>query len=102
MHGDPAHDWTIAELAKVSAMSRTRFAVHFKSVAGMPPLAYLGQWRMRLAQRLLREESVTVAALAERLGYATESGFSDAFKRIVGVAPATYRSAAAQRGQRSG
>jgi AraC-like DNA-binding protein len=96
MHRDPGHPWTITELAGAAAMSRTRFAVHFRSVAGVAPLAYLGEWRMRLAKRILREESVSVAAIAERLGYATESGFSNAFKRIVGVPPRRYRATAKQ------
>lgn len=94
MHRDPGHPWTIAELARAAAMSRTRFAVHFRSVAGVAPLAYLSEWRMNLAKRHLREENVSVADLADRLGYATESGFSNAFKRIVGVAPSRYRATA--------
>ena len=91
MHGDPARDWSVRELAKAAGMSRTRFAVHFKSVAGVAPLTYLGEWRMRLARKSLEESDVSIAALAAQLGYATESGFSDAFKRIVGVSPGAFR-----------
>ena len=93
MHGDPARSWRLDELAKASAMSRTSFAACFRSVAGVAPLAYLSQWRMRLAQRALREDERSVSALAHELGYATESAFSNAFKRMIGVAPRTYRDA---------
>lgn len=94
MHGEPGHPWRLGDLAKAAAMSRTSFAVHFKSVAGVAPLAYLAEWRMRLAQRSLREEDTSVLQLAASLGYASESAFSNAFKRVTGQGPRNYRNAA--------
>jgi len=93
MHADPGRSWHLGELAKAAAMSRTTFAEHFRAVAGVAPLAYLTQWRMRLAQRALREEDPPVSVLAHELGYASESAFSNAFKRVIGIAPRHYRSA---------
>ncbi len=95
MHGDPARSWQLGELAEATAMSRTSFAVRFKSVAGVSPLTYLTQWRMLLAQRALRTHSAPVSALADRLGYGSESAFSHAFKRVTGVSPAHYRAQSA-------
>ena len=92
MHAEPARSWQLTELAKAAAMSRTTFAEHFRAVAGVAPLAYLTQWRMRLAQRALRESEPPVSVLAHELGYASESAFSTAFKREVGIAPKHYRS----------
>jgi AraC-like DNA-binding protein len=94
MHGDPGRAWRLDELAAASAMSRTAFAVHFKTVVGMAPLTWLTQWRMGMAKRALIEEDVPVAVLAARLGYASESAFSSAFKRVAGTAPRDYRRAA--------
>ena len=94
MHSDPARSWQLQELAKASAMSRTTFVVHFKTAAGVPPLTYLLNWRMRLAERALRADNVPVSALALSLGYTSESAFSNAFKRTVGMAPKRYRDAA--------
>lgn len=91
MHDDPGRSWQLGELARAAAMSRTSFAVHFKSVAGVAPLAYLTQWRMLLAQRALRTEGTTLSQLADHLGYGSESAFSNAFKRVTGVSPARYR-----------
>jgi AraC-like DNA-binding protein len=90
MHASPEKPWRLEQLARAAAMSRTIFASHFKAVAGVAPLAYLAQWRMRLAQRALRRGDVPVAVLARELGYASESAFSHAFKRIVGVSPSRY------------
>ncbi|MHC3469966.1 AraC family transcriptional regulator [Streptomyces sp. 7R007] len=94
MHGDPAHPWQLAELARAAAMSRTTFAVRFKEAAGVPPLTYLLNWRMSLAARALRQDTAPVAALARAVGYTSESAFSNAFKRTVGIAPRRYREAA--------
>ncbi|MFJ3840634.1 AraC family transcriptional regulator [Streptomyces sp. NPDC090054] len=91
IHGDPARQWTLAELARATAMSRTSFADRFKTVAGVPPVTYLYNWRIRLAQRSLWREDTPVAELASTLGYASESAFSNAFKRSTGMAPRHYR-----------
>ena len=93
MHGDPARRWHLEELAGACAMSRTTFAVRFKEAAGVAPLSYLSDWRMRLAERALREEDTPVAVLAQTLGYASESAFSHAFKRITGQSPRAWRHA---------
>ncbi|AHX14767.1 AraC family transcriptional regulator [Dyella jiangningensis] len=90
MHSDPAHSWRLDELARAAAMSRTGFATHFKAVAGESPLAYLARWRMHLAERALRRGEASVGDLARTLGYASESAFSHAFKRIVGQSPKHY------------
>lgn len=91
MHGDPARAWHLDELAKACAMSRTTFAFHFRTIAGVAPLNYLTAWRMRLAERTLREENTSIAAIAQSLGYASESAFSTAFKRVTGSSPKAYR-----------
>ena len=94
MHGDPGRSWHLDELAKACAMSRTTFAFHFRTIAGVAPLTYLTGWRMRLAERALREEATPVAVIARSLGYTSESAFSNAFKRVTGNSPKAYRSAA--------
>jgi len=91
IHGDPGRDWQLAELARAAGMSRTTFAERFKASAGVAPFVYLVQWRMRLAERALLEQDVTIAALAESLGYSSESAFSSAFKRVTGKPPRRFR-----------
>jgi AraC-like DNA-binding protein len=90
MHGNPGHPWRLEQLARAAAMSRTRFAEHFKNVAGEAPLTYLTRWRMRLAEYALRRGDTPVTELARQLGYASESAFSHAFKRVVGLPPRRY------------
>ena len=95
MHGDPARSWHLEELATACAMSRTSFAVNFRTVVGTAPMTYLGHWRMRLAERALREEVTPVALVGQSLGYTSESAFSNAFKRLKGKSPRAYRADAA-------
>lgn len=94
IHAEPGRDWHLPDLARACAMSRTAFATHFRTVAGMPPLTYLTRWRIRLAQRALRTAGGPLAPLAQSLGYASESAFSNAFKRETGLSPAHYRAGA--------
>lgn len=91
MHADPGKAWRLEELARASAMSRTSFAERFRAVAGVPPLTYLSTWRMQLAQHALREADTRIGPLAIELGYTSESAFSNAFKREVGMSPLRYR-----------
>ncbi|MGV0852341.1 AraC family transcriptional regulator [Mycolicibacterium phlei] len=93
IHADPGKPWRLEDLARVSAMSRTSFAERFRSVAGMPPLTYLNGWRMQLARQALRGSDIRIGPLAAELGYSSESAFSNAFKREVGVSPVRYRAA---------
>lgn len=90
MHGDVGHPWTVEELARAAGMSRSGFAARFKELVGTPPLDYLLRWRMQLAREALRLNEASVARLADRLGYASESAFGNAFKRVHGRAPKRY------------
>src|SRR5262245_48153255 len=93
LHGDPAHPWTIDELANGVALSRSAFADRFTAVVGQPPMQYLAHWRMQLAAARLATGNTKVAAIAEEVGYDSEPAFSRAFKRLMGVSPATWRRA---------
>ncbi|WP_028228500.1 AraC family transcriptional regulator [Paraburkholderia ferrariae] len=90
MHERPAHAWTIAELAKEAALSRSTFFERFNRAVGIAPMEYLLAWRMALAKDLLRRNAGRIAEIAERVGYSSASTFSVAFARHVGRPPAQY------------
>lgn len=90
IHANPAHSWTVAELAKAAALSRSSFFVRFREAVGVAPMVYLLTWRMALAKNLLRGKSMAVAEVAERVGYRSASAFSVAFSRYVGQPPAWF------------
>ncbi|CUI05666.1 AraC family transcriptional regulator [Massilia antarctica] len=90
IHENMKHPWTVAQLAKEAALSRSAFFERFSRALGMAPMAYLLAWRMALAKDLLRRQEGGVADVAERVGYASASAFSVAFTRHVGLPPARY------------
>jgi AraC-like DNA-binding protein len=95
IHSDPSRNWSLEEFAKKAGMSRTSLAVRFREMMGVPPLAYLTQWRMYLARRELRA-GASISEAATAVGYASESAFSSAFKRVMDIAPGRYRRTAQQ------
>lgn len=91
IHSQPEHPWTVAELAQLSCMSRSKFAETFSTIMGEPPLSYLAQHRLRLASRYLRESALHIHQIAQRVGYSSETAFSQAFKRQFEISPSQYR-----------
>lgn len=93
LHRQPSRDWTVAELAAESHISRSVFAQRFQATIGVPPLRYATQLRMRLASQWLAHDKVSIEAVAQRLGYTSQAAFSRAFKRITGQPPGASRDA---------
>lgn len=90
MHGEPTRPWTIGELAKEVALSRSAFFDRFRREVGVAPMEYLLGWRMAIAKVLLRGDGVSVGEVAQRVGYSSWSTFSVAFARQVGISPTAY------------
>ena len=91
LHAAPERKWTVADLARVAAVSRSGFDDRFRQVLGRSPIRYLTEWRMHLAQDLLASTDLGVAAIARRVGYDAEEAFSRAFKRTFGTSPGLWR-----------
>lgn len=91
MHAQPERAWRHAELAAIAGMSPSAFAAHFRARIGASPLDYHLQWRMRLAARALRTQEASIGAIALSMGYGSDSAFSNAFRRVVGMSPGQYR-----------
>ncbi|MFG2452819.1 AraC family transcriptional regulator [Streptomyces sp. NPDC048512] len=91
LHEEPARPWTVAELARAGAVSRSTLAARFKQTVGQGPLEYLTQWRIHLASQKLRKSNDTIGSIARITGYGSESAMSTAFKRVTGVSPSVYR-----------
>jgi len=91
IHENPAKPWTIDIFARSAGMSRSAFASRFKTLVGETPMNYLTRWRMHLAANQLSANGLTVQNVAWSVGYRSSATFAKAFKRYIGVAPATYR-----------
>ncbi|MDX3774622.1 AraC family transcriptional regulator [Chromatiaceae bacterium AAb-1] len=90
IHSNPAHAWTVAELAAQASLSRSAFFERFTRAVGMPPMEYLLAWRLAVAKGLLRQPGLGLAKVAELVGYGSASAFSTAFTRHIGQSPGQY------------
>jgi len=93
IHGNPAYNWTVAELGEAVAMSRSAFSKRFGELVGMSPYQYLVSVRMQKAAEHLRTTDDALALVAETIGYESEAAFSNAFKQHYGMRPGEYRRA---------
>jgi AraC-like DNA-binding protein len=90
MHHEPGHPWTLQSLAERVGMSRSVFALRFREKVGATPMEYLTRWRMLLAADRLRNSADGLSAIAQSLGYESESAFGKAFRRVMGCSPRQY------------
>ena len=103
LHQRPCERWTLESLAHDSITSRSVLAERFTQFLQEPPMQYLARWRMHLAAQRLRDSQSKIAQVAFEVGYQSEAAFSRAFKKLLGVSPAIWRTQAdstiAQRAQ---
>lgn len=90
MHERPTQRWTVAQLAKEAALSRSTFFARFSQAVGAAPMEYLLAWRMALAKKLLRTHNTGIVDIAGLVGYSSASAFSVAFSRHVGLSPTQF------------
>ena len=91
VHGDVRRGWTVADLARIAALSRSSFSDRFSRTVGIAPIDYLLRWRMALAKDRLRHGGERLAEIAQSCGYQSVSAFSVAFTRTVGCPPSAFR-----------
>jgi AraC-like DNA-binding protein len=90
MHAEPGRAWTLGELARSVALSRSALADRFSRLVGEPPMQYLTRWRLARAARTLRT-GAAIVHVAEHAGYDSDAAFSRAFKREFGLSPTSWR-----------
>jgi AraC-like DNA-binding protein len=91
LHSNPEKKWNVEDLAQQVGVSRSAFARRFTELLGESPIHYLTSWRMQLAKGLLQNRQLSLAMVAEKIGYDSDVTFNRAFQRHVGVAPAGWR-----------
>jgi AraC-like DNA-binding protein len=96
MHKHPEIAWSLEQLAQCAGMSRARFAAHFREVVGMTPFDYLTNWRLGVAQTMLRKGN-SLKLIASAVGYANATALTRVFTQRVGMSPSEW--IAGSRGQ---
>lgn len=84
-------DISIEEIAAFCGLNRSYFGKVFRDTMGESPQAFLLHYRMARAAQLLKESSLSIAAIGAMVSYDNQLHFSRAFKAVYGVPPRTYR-----------
>jgi AraC family transcriptional regulator len=88
-----ARDLGLAELARVAAMSRSRFVEEFRRATGSSPHRYVTLRRVDRARALLASRELALHEIAALCGYQDQTSFARAFRKIVQMTPGAYRRA---------
>ncbi len=91
IHAQPGYKWSVKNLAEKVTISPSRFAARFSETLGESPMIYVTKWRMYIATQLLDGHQHSIDQIANDVGYDSMAAFSRAFKRHVGMPPATWR-----------
>ncbi|MEH6577780.1 MAG: AraC family transcriptional regulator [Amphritea sp.] len=86
IHEQPQHHWTLDTLAEQALMSRSKFAEVFRNVVGQTPGDYILDWRVSIAQGLLKKNK-SVALVANEVGYENGSALARVFRKKTGLSP---------------
>jgi AraC-like DNA-binding protein len=89
MHKHPETSWSLEQLAQCAGMSRARFAASFRQVVGTTPFDYLTDWRLGIAQTMLRKGS-SLKVIAASVGYANSTALTRVFTQRVGTSPSEW------------
>jgi AraC family transcriptional regulator, activator of mtrCDE len=93
MFNEPAHPWTLPELAQLCNMSRATLVRHFQDKVGRSASDLLTDIRMTLAANELKKPSTSTEAVAEAVGYQSLAAFRRAFTQRMGMTPGDWRRA---------
>ncbi|OAF06418.1 helix-turn-helix domain-containing protein [Bradyrhizobium neotropicale] len=91
LRSDSDTDVSLAALASDAGLSRFHFCRAFKESTGLSPHAWLRQHRLEQAMNMLRDTDASIATVAAELGYASQTAFTAAFRRLTGETPSDWR-----------
>jgi AraC family transcriptional regulator len=84
-------DVSLASLASDAGLSRFHFCRAFKESTGLSPHAWLRQQRLEQAMNMLRDTDASIVSVAAELGYASQTAFAAAFRKLTGETPSDWR-----------
>ncbi|MFM0079881.1 response regulator [Paraburkholderia sediminicola] len=82
---------TVEQLARLVGTNEKRLSRAFRDNLGKTVFEYLRDERLRIAQKLLSSTSLSIASIAEEIGFSSAANFATAFRERFGMPPSTYR-----------
>jgi AraC-like DNA-binding protein len=84
-------DTTLSDLAALSGLSVSHFSHAFNATYGIAPHRYILRRRIDRAKALLGASDSTISAISSRVGFSSQSRFTQIFSRHTGLTPSAYR-----------
>ncbi len=91
IHANPQHPWSLDSLAERVNMSRATLNRQFKKTVGVPPMAYILNWRIIKAKHFLEHSSKSIDQISELVGFSTARTLTKSFLRHYGLTPSQLR-----------
>lgn len=91
IHAAPGDPWNVDSMAQKASMSRSQFSRKFCQRLGVPPMVYVTKWRLWRSYQLLRQQTLSVSAIAGATGFSCETALARAFRREFGISPSEVR-----------
>ena len=93
---DPAHGWSLSELASIGAMSARHISRLFQEHAGLSVTAYVNLMRVTLARDVLANSRLDMERVAEKSGFASPRHMRRVWSKYNALPPSHYRRSAAE------
>ena len=91
LHNNYSEKLCLDGLARAFNTNRTTLTRHFHQSTGLPVMAYLNRLRINLGALMLRDTTLSVNEIVERVGLTNPTHFGRTFRKITGFTPSEYR-----------
>ncbi|MBR0166007.1 MAG: response regulator [Prevotella sp.] len=81
----------VTRITKMLYISRTKLYYKIKGLTGETPSNFFRTYKLNRAAELLKSGGYTIAEIADKTGFSTQSHFSVVFKKQFGITPSDYK-----------